>query len=314
MANDKVDELLTCPISFDRMQDPVTLVQTGQTYDRKSLCEWLLTDPTLCPASNQRFTDKLEYVDNLIARKLLVEVFGDRAYQRHDDSDFEKRYDAVYRNQRHIKDKKNADAQNRLGLRYFLGDGVAQDYEQARLCYERAVELGSPQANFNLGNLYCLGYGVPQDYDQARLCYERAAELGCPDANCNLGTFYCHGKGVASDYTKARFYYELAAEQGHPQAQFSLGVMYQYGYGVSRDYTKARQHYNLAAEQGHADAQCNLGFLYQHGNGVSQDNIKARHYYGLAAEQGLARAQNYLELQQKEKRGRTGNWKRAFKN
>lgn len=133
----------TCPISFDRMQDPVTIMQTGQTYDRKYLCEWLLVDPTLCPASNRRFIDKLEYTYDLIARKLLIEFFGESAYRRHDDSDFERCYDAVYRNQRQIKDEEEAGAQLNLGDRYCRGDGVPQDYEQARLCFERAADLGS---------------------------------------------------------------------------------------------------------------------------------------------------------------------------
>lgn len=292
-TDDEVEQILTCPISFDRMQDPVTLVQTGQTYDRKSLCEWLITDPTLCPASNRRFIDKLEYTDNLIARKLLVLYFGDGAYQRHGDSDFEQQYDKAYKKQQ-LKENDDASVQFRLGFRYEKGDGVPQDYKQARLCYERAANLGSTVAQYNLGVLYHHGRGIAQDYIKAQHYYKLAADQGRASAQYNLAYLYEAGHGVTNDYTKAQHYYNLAAEQGHKSAQNNLGILYEEGRGVTKDYVKAREYYVLAAGQGHAKAQNNLGLLYANGNIGTKDYAKARHYFELAADQGSASAQSNL--------------------
>jgi hypothetical protein len=39
---DDIQRILTCTISGDIMQDPVILFPSGNTFDRKPLCKWLL--------------------------------------------------------------------------------------------------------------------------------------------------------------------------------------------------------------------------------------------------------------------------------
>jgi hypothetical protein len=56
----------------------------------------------------------------------------------------------------------NAEAQNNLGELYAKGQGVPQDYAQARQWYEKA-------------ELYFAGLGVPQDYVRAYLWVSLAA-------------------------------------------------------------------------------------------------------------------------------------------
>lgn len=61
----------------------------------------------------------------------------------------------------------DAAAQNSLGLRYAMGDGVTLDERQAFRWFTRAAEQGNVPAQSKLGSLCFSGRGVPQDYTQA---------------------------------------------------------------------------------------------------------------------------------------------------
>ena len=58
----------------------------------------------------------------------------------------------------------NAKAQFNLGLMYYNGQGVRQDYVQIVKWFRKAAEQGFAQAQFNLGVMYDNGQGVRQDY------------------------------------------------------------------------------------------------------------------------------------------------------
>ncbi|KAF7103110.1 hypothetical protein CFC21_104138 [Triticum aestivum] len=46
-----IPEVFLCPISLDPMSDPVTLLPTGQTYDRPSIRRWLAAGHRTCPVT-----------------------------------------------------------------------------------------------------------------------------------------------------------------------------------------------------------------------------------------------------------------------
>lgn len=69
----------------------------------------------------------------------------------------------------------NAEAQNNLGELYAKGQGVPQNYAQARQWYEKAAAQGHALAQNNLAELYFAGLGVPQDYVRAYLWVSLAA-------------------------------------------------------------------------------------------------------------------------------------------
>jgi len=144
---------------------------------------------------------------------------------------------------------------------------------------------GDAEAQTNLGLLYYNGQGVPQDYVQAAKWLEKAAVEGFAGAQVAFGLLYDEGKGVPQDYTRARQWYEKAAAQGNVWAQGMLGLLYYEGRGISKDDTQARQWTEKAAAQGNAAAQGMLGFLYARGQGVSQNNVMAYMWYSLAAPQ-----------------------------
>lgn len=63
------------------------------------------------------------------------------------------------------------------GQDYHYGrNGIAQDYNKARNCYEQAVAKGCVAALKGLGNLYAYGLGVPQDITKAHEYWGKADE------------------------------------------------------------------------------------------------------------------------------------------
>ena len=181
-----------------------------------------------------------------------------------------------------------------IGLRYYNGDSVAQDYAKAIDCFHQAAEQGFTPAQYFLGECYYYGRGVTQDYTQAVSWYRKAAERGNANAQSHLGYCYETGRGVTQDYAQAVYWYRKAAEQGLAADQFRLGYCYINGLGVTKDYAQAVYWYRKAAEQGYAKAQNDLGYCYENGQGVTQDYAQAISWYHKAAEQGNAKAQNNL--------------------
>ena len=57
---------------------------------------------------------------------------------------------------------------------------------------------------------YDEGEGVPQDYAEARRWLEKAALQGHAKAQCNLGILYYKGQGVRQNYAEAHRWLEKA--------------------------------------------------------------------------------------------------------
>lgn len=181
--------------------------------------------------------------------------------------------------------EEDANAQNNRGVQYHNGQGVPQDYLQARQWYEKSAARGNAFAQLNLGALYHNGLGVPQDFVQARQWYERSAAQGNSTAQANLGVLYHDGLGVPRDYAQARQWYEKSAAQNNALAEACLGILYHNGQGVPQNLIVARQWYERSAGQGNSTAQLNLGVLYHNGLGGSQDLVQAHLWLSVAAVQ-----------------------------
>ncbi len=85
------------------------------------------------------------------------------------------------------------------------------------------AKAGDAIAQYKLGYDYYLGHGIAQDYAQAAVWWQKAAEQGNPDAQNNLGVLYNSGKGVPQSYSEAYFWQNLAAARanGDRQSQFA---------------------------------------------------------------------------------------------
>jgi uncharacterized protein len=127
--------------------------------------------------------------------------------------------------------------------------GSCWDDADFDVCLKKAEE-GNKGAQYTLGVMYYFGKGVPQDYKEAVKWYRLAAEQGYAHAQFNLGLMYSQGEGGAEDYKEAVKWFRKAAEQGIPKAQGSLGVMYYFGMGIKKNTNEARKWWRRAAEQG----------------------------------------------------------------
>jgi len=105
----------------------------------------------------------------------------------------------------------DAVAQYNLGISYYNGRGLPQDYAQAAMWFHKAAVQGFDNAQYNLGLMYAGGEGVPQDYAQAASWFRKAAEQGDADAQFKVGVFYYNGWGLPQDYAEAYFWLDLAA-------------------------------------------------------------------------------------------------------
>ena len=73
------------------------------------------------------------------------------------------------------------------------------------------AEQGYARAQFNLGVLFYEGHCVPQDYQEALKWSRKAAQQGFALAQRHLGLMYAKGKGVPQDVTRAYMWFNFAA-------------------------------------------------------------------------------------------------------
>lgn len=65
----EIPNAFQCPISFELMQRPVRLLETGMVYDESSIADWFALGKMTCPSTGQTIKS-LEYVpeEDLAAR------------------------------------------------------------------------------------------------------------------------------------------------------------------------------------------------------------------------------------------------------
>lgn len=107
----------------------------------------------------------------------------------------------------------NADAQARLGLLYYRGRGVPQDFAEALRWSRQAADQGDAVAQFNLGFMYAKGRGMPPNYAETARWYRKAADQGNIEAQFNLGLMYDQGQGVPQDSVEAHMWLSLAVSR-----------------------------------------------------------------------------------------------------
>lgn len=124
------------------------------------------------------------------------------------------------------------------------------DHATASREWRPLAEKGNAAAQLNLGLLYYKGQGVPQDYVLARQWWEKSAAQGHVAAQVSLGILYASGYGVPKDNQQAVRWFRLAADQGDALAQGRLGIVYMQGDGVPQDYVQAHKWYSLSGANG----------------------------------------------------------------
>lgn len=141
------------------------------------------------------------------------------------------------------------DAQYRLGLAYFRGDGVDKNLATARRLQRAAAEQGVVDAQFELSLLLAQGLGGKVDTLAARRWEDKAAEAGHPRACLNRAARLAGGK--RPDLVEVARWYARAAQAGSAEAAARLCKMHLAGQGVKRNEKTARRWFVRAAELGY---------------------------------------------------------------
>ena len=220
-----------------------------------------------------------------------------------------------------VKEKANkgdAVAQNQLGVWYYTGKNVKQDYKVALDWWAKSAKQNNPDGIGNMAMCYQLGNGIKKDSVMAMTLYKSAIKKGnasiIPQHEKivkNSGSVfsarllmdcYKNGIGVKRDLKKvdAQFalalsclnskrsekaakYFALAAKKGKKEAIYYQGFLLFNGMGVEQDKEKGLALMTQAAEKNLPAAQYQVGRAYYEGDGVAKDIAKAQRYLGAAA-------------------------------
>lgn len=98
-----------------------------------------------------------------------------------------------------------------------------------------AAALGDAKAMTALGMMYYRGDSIPQNYIEAANWFQRGAAAGSVRAMTKLGQMYSNGRGLPQNYAKAAHWFRKGAEAGDSVAMTSLAQIYDEGRGVRRD-------------------------------------------------------------------------------
>jgi hypothetical protein len=99
------------------------------------------------------------------------------------------------------------------------------DYVTAFKGIKRLAEQGDADAQYNLGVMYYNGHGVAQDYKEVVKWYSKGAKQGKAKAQYDLGVMYYYGQGVTQDFVHAQAWVNLAASQGNDLARENRDII-----------------------------------------------------------------------------------------
>ncbi|MCW9046957.1 MAG: sel1 repeat family protein [Gammaproteobacteria bacterium] len=72
----------------------------------------------------------------------------------------------------------DAEQEFNLGLRYYLGDEVIQDFNSALALFTQSADHGFNKAQFHLALMYFEGHGIEKNYQLAYFWFSKAADSG----------------------------------------------------------------------------------------------------------------------------------------
>ena len=126
-----------------------------------------------------------------------------------------------------LANQSNSQAQFRVGMMHYHGQGVPEDEKLAVYWLKKAAAQGHIDAMSELGNAYLLGHQaallVPDPDREAALWYFQAASAGHAEAQYHLGLLFLAGKGVVDNRKEAMNWFKKAAAQGHAEAKRAVG-------------------------------------------------------------------------------------------
>ncbi len=201
----------------------------------------------------------------------------------------------VYIYTKHFADSGNAVDMASLANMYYAGDGTPVNYDDAFKYFLRSSgEEDIDDAYIGLGLCYYYGFGVNQDYDKAFVNLNKGSNGGKSIAISALGQCYYYGNGVAKNRDKAFELFTKSNDSTNGTAINGLGLCYYSGEPVVKDMNKALTLFEEALKLDEYNAGLSLGDYYMLESNFSPN--KASEYYTIAANVGNPEAQNKLGL------------------
>ncbi|KAL7523143.1 hypothetical protein ACHAXR_000040, partial [Thalassiosira sp. AJA248-18] len=122
-----------------------------------------------------------------------------------------------------------------------------------------------------LGSRYFMGEGVPQDFRKTLELYHQASKLGCTKSHYSIGHVFYNGEWVEKDMKRARYHWECAAMEGHVLARHNLGIFEENAGNMSR----AMKHFMISAGFGDDDSLKKIRDGFSDGHATKDDFEKA---------------------------------------
>lgn len=206
-----------------------------------------------------------------------------------------------------LADSGDAKAQNTLGVWYYTGRKVKQDYRKALEWWSKSAKQGNADGLGNMAMCFQLGNGTKKDSVTAMGLYKKAITAGnkaiipqheaivSKDSTALFSTrllFICYteGIGVKKNFKKAEVYQRILANSGDVYQQFSLGLS-----SLNGDHPdEAAKWFKKAADNGKNEAVYYYGYLLFNGMGVAQDKAEGLKLIESAAGKGMAAAKYQL--------------------
>lgn len=211
-----------------------------------------------------------------------------------------------------------------MGRRYFMGQGLPQDYKLSFYWYQKAAQKGNVSGMLMTASAYEGGAGTAKNDTLAFQWYSKAAAAGDMVSMDAMGRYYERGGPVTADRATALNWYTQAANKGLGSAMGNLARMYEadgkmdlaldWGKkaaransvwaaytvgeiyyngrgGIKADPAQAFPWYEMAAYWNLPQAQYQLARMYYNAEGVKNDDIEAYVWMTIAAERGEVNAQ-----------------------
>ena len=184
-------------------------------------------------------------------------------------------------------------AKYNIGLFYYKN----KQYPQAFNLVKESADSNYGKALVLLGYFYEHAITGEVNYDLAKECYLKALDLGEKDLYHRLGQYAYYGYGGEKDYEAAFSYFYNGANEGEKECYYFLGVMFSKGEGIKKDHKQAFYYYQQGALADDVRAMYNLSIYYENGVCVPADLEKANYWLKKSAEGGFDLAINKLQIQ-----------------
>jgi uncharacterized protein len=137
-------------------------------------------------------------------------------------------------------DKGDIEGCVQLGVLYYKGKGVKQDFGKAKGLFENACDANRGIGCYSLGTMFDKGQGVKSDKKKAFKLFEKGCSL-LDGASCGaVGQRWLDGGGGVMKNTKeAVLHFELGCDHGHQSSCQKMADFYYAGKVIEKDVPRA---------------------------------------------------------------------------